>query len=221
MLRAPSCIAALSLAAFQVPVSTSPASLQLSDARLSITSSPQTGDGGIIIESESELSIEELELRDPRGVPVFRLKGRAGLLFGLRGFKLEGEGDLSELLATYVSGSYEIRARTYDGRLVCGSAELSHELPAAPLITVTFNSSPTAPANECSVQWNAVPGAIAYEIRLESPDGDSLEARVPGHASEFTLPAQLLSAGQRYGVEVSAVNGFGNQSSSELLFFTR
>jgi hypothetical protein len=182
---------------------------------------------------------KSLKIFDPAGKEIFdaRTKGRLLEQGGAAELFVESvEPTLEDLpldvfLERFPEGTYTFAGLTVDGVNLTGEADFSHDIPAAPELTL-----PVVSGDECAasvpipviVTWNEVTETIdgepvditAYEVIVE---GDELKIDVvmPADAgTTLTIPTEALEPGTEYDVEVLSIAENGNQTITESCFVT-
>jgi len=194
--------------------------MKLKEERMSIEYTVTSGEATLIVQAESELNLGRVIVSAPNGRPVMDLRSSEQEDRSLQGFVIEmKELNLPELLQSYSPGTYRMNGRTSDGKLVKGSAALSHFLPDAPVVTYPLQGETVETTFD--VTWAPVPGARAYQIVLEQGDNDNLTAELPAGIHFFSVPPGILAPGLESHVEVGAVADNGNRTVVEVEFRTR
>jgi len=193
----------------------------LKEERMTLEYNATLGEAVVTVEAESEGELERIQVEKPGGERLFVLESPIGSLPGLSGFKIElTEGTLPSILATYAQGTYDIRARTAGGGFAVGSATLSLELPAAPLVLVPHEGA-LVPGAGLVVRWLADRSASGYELQLEQDENDGLTIHLPPGRSSFAIPEGFLAGGTATQLEIAALGSNGNRTVSEVHFTTR
>jgi len=133
------------------------------------------------------------------------------------------KASIAQFQAMFPEGEYQFGGTTVGGDTLVGTAELSHDLPAAPGVIVNI-----ADADNAVVEWSDTSGPgdpeiVLYEVIVEldavtlsmellpSPDGGPQSLRVP--------PELFAGVGPLEGkVEVLAIAENGNKTISEVAF---
>ncbi len=151
---------------------------------------------------------------------------------------------IADLMAKFPEGEYAVRALSYDGTGLIGSATFSHDIPTPPAIT-----SPTLAEDEESVaglvvsttglviEWADVTKTIrgnpvtitGYEVIItkvkhDDPNGFSrpvYDVHVPADMNSLPVPDEFLEPDTVYELEVLALEESGNQTISVGFFKTR
>ncbi len=196
--------------------------LQFKEERMFIEYSPALNEAALLVEAETEAGVEGLEIRDPLGSSRFKLWAASGQQLSLSGFMVESlESSPEELFAAYPEGIYDLRARSTDGDAVWGSAVLSHELPAQPIVLHPRDGDVNVPATNLIVAWHPDAAASGYKVILEQGENDGLTADVPAGQSSFQVPNGILAAGTQTHLEIGAIGPNGNRTLAEISFTTR
>jgi hypothetical protein len=191
----------------------------------------------------------ELCVFDPTGRPiaVFDPEGAlndltmAGVFFESRE-PPASEFSIQDLAAAFPEGEYTVRASSFDGRMLVGTATFTHDVPAPPAITVptlaAYAEQPGAPvATEgLVVDWEPVTQTVAgdpvtitgYEVIVtkehhDDPHGFSqpiYDVHVPPAVNALTVPTEFLEPAAVYEVEVLALEESGNQTITVGFFVT-
>jgi hypothetical protein len=143
---------------------------------------------------------------------------------GQREFVIESpEPPGDAILALYPEGLYRFRGRTCGGERFASTDSLSHDLPAAAVITSPAADSEVDASNGIVIEWSAVPGVTEYALELENESADpeqSLSLNLPPDTTHFEVPASWLAAGAEYQVGVATVAPNGNVVFAEIQFTT-
>jgi hypothetical protein len=175
---------------------------------------------------------KKLMIKSPKGKKLLEVEGKGTLKeFGLTDFHFESNepnfADMSmeDILETWPEGEYEFVARTIDGCVLKGTAELTHDIPAAPEITSPADGDEVDP-DDLKIEWEPVtdPAGIqivSYQVIVTNDDEPAFRFDVvlPPDATCVTVPSEFLEPGTLYELEVLAREESGNQTIS-LLFFT-
>ena len=176
----------------------------------------------IRVAAETETALTSVDIRDPHGNPIMMMRTHRGRGLALSGFEIETEEtEPGGLIGRYPEGTYEFRARTTDGRIVLGSASLSHELPKAPVILYPSEGELNVPSSNLTVRWQPQGEAEGYVVSLEQDDNDGITVNLDADTSQFTVPARILEPNTETQVEVGAIGSNGNCTLVEVTFMTR
>jgi hypothetical protein len=191
----------------------------------------------------------ELCVFDPDGHPIAIFDPRGGLnRLTMAGVFFESreppasEFSLAELAAGFPEGEYRVHAKSFDGRMLVGSATFTHDVPAPPTITApSLAEDPEQPGTPVpraalGVTWEPVtetvsgdPVTIAgYEVIVtkeehDDPHGFSrpvYDVHVPAEVNALRVPPEFLEPGTVYELEVLALETSGNQTISVGFFVT-
>jgi hypothetical protein len=166
----------------------------------------------------------------------------AGIFFESREPPLSEFG-FADLPSRFPEGQYTVRAESFEGKILVGSATFTHDVPAPPTIDApTLAADPggakkdPVPLQDLSVRWQDVTQTVAggpvditgYEIIVtkegaEDPNGFSqpiYDVHVPATLNSLRVPAEFLQANAVYEVEVLALEASGNQTITVGFFKT-
>jgi hypothetical protein len=187
---------------------------------------------------------------DPNGQAVLEVtpQGQLGDL-AMAGIFFESreppssEFSFADLEAAFPEGEYEVRAESFDGRILVGSATFTHDVPAPPTITEPeIAEEPRGaernpvPLEDLVVEWNQVSETVAggpvditgYEVIVtkeveDDPHGFSrpiYDVHVPATVDSLGVAADFLEPNTVYELEVLALEESGNQTISVGFFKT-
>jgi hypothetical protein len=145
--------------------------------------------------------------------------------------------------ATFPEGEYTVRAESFDGTILVGSATFTHDVPTPPKITSPpiADDSRAARKNPLSrdnlvVSWDRVTKTVdggpvnitGYEVIVtkevaDDPHGFSrptYDVHVPATVNSLNVPRKFLEADTVYELEVLALEASGNQTISVGFFKT-
>jgi hypothetical protein len=211
----------LAFAALQWPEPQVRPCAQLKEEAMVLEYTVTAGEAVVLLEAEAEEALSRIEIRTPRGDPILRLRAEDGRRIALQGFVLEtAESELGELFANYPEGIYDIRAGTVDGQDLLGSAELSHELLAPPVVLYPYEGALDVPHDDLVVNWIRDPEARGYRVILEQGESDGLSVLLGPEADSFRVPDGVLRPHMRTLVEVGAIGPNRNCTLVEVLFRT-
>lgn len=208
--------------------------IRLDETALFIEINDTDGDAGIQIFLDAE-GWEKMQVLDPMGRVVVDIDARhAAQMQGMtEGFFESAEPSfddqpLDEFLALWPEGTYKFRGRTKEGVPLRGRAELTHALPAAPLLILPVPDDEEVDPEDVVIQWQGVPDPpgsriILYEVILGTDDdGPFRELRllVSPDRDRVSVPPEFMAAGRAYKYEVLAKEASGNQTISEAPFAT-
>lgn len=142
---------------------------------------------------------------------------------GLREFLFETpEPEDAQILSNYPAGKYLYFGTATDGQQFLGSANLSHELPGAPVIVSPVDESVIAPG-ALLISWTAVPDAAQYLVEFENESSDpeqSFSFVVGRDTTSFAVPGAIVVPASDYQVGVASVHENGNVVFVETTFST-
>jgi hypothetical protein len=187
---------------------------------------------------------------DPSGRPVLGVgpQGQlrdltmAGIFFESRE-PPSSEFSFADLKAGFPEGEYAVRAESFDGKTLVGSATFTHDVPAPPTITspqIADDPRGTrknpVPLDDLVIGWDHVAKTVdggpvnitGYEVIItkevdDDPHGFSrptYDVHVPATVSRLSVPGQFLEANTVYELEVLALEESGNQTISVGFFKT-
>jgi len=219
------------------------AMIEMGDASLIIEVNATDQDAGFQIFADSE-GWRNLRVFDPRGRKVFHAMVEGGIrrIGGGTELFLETEepefadlDELEDLLGLLPEGEYRFIARTTGNDWAIGSAELTHLVPAGPVVLEPVPE----PGEDCAagvavgdavIAWEPVTTTIqgspeisivAYRVIVEDEvAGLELNLTVDAGTTAVTIPAEFLMAGTEYAFEVLAIEDGGNQTITESCFVT-
>lgn len=191
-------------------------------------------DTGIQISLDGE-PWQEVEVKGPDG-NIVKVKNK-GILeeFGLTELFFESNEPnyadlpLAEILALFPTGEYEFEGKAVEGDKLVGEAELTHNLPCGPEVSVDVVGG----SDEVTISWTspvtltidpvtetctepAEPLVIeGYQVIVENDHSFSIE--LPHDATSVKVPPEILVSGT-YKVEVLAIEESGNQTITETEF---
>lgn len=215
--------------------------IPLKEAKINIEHNATDEDTGFqgFIDSEGW---ERLEVMGPDGTVVLTLEGGGELRsLGLTELFFEtvepanAEVPIADILAVLPEGEYSIQGPTPDGKQTVGTALLTHDIPAGPVLVAPAEGA-TVPAANLVMSWNPVTQTItgeavtivAYQLIVEvdeEPHPHALAKRVLSvhvrpSVTSVTVPNEFLEAGTDYQWEVLAIEESGNQTLSSSEFST-
>jgi hypothetical protein len=166
----------------------------------------------------------------------------AGIFFESREPPLSEFG-FPELESTFPEGEYAVRAESFDGKILIGSATFTHDVPAPPTIdALALAEDPKGtkqdpvPLEDLLVRWQDVTETVAggpvnitgYEVIVtkegaEDPNGFSqpiYDVHVPPTLNSLRVPVEFFEADTVYELEVLALEVSGNQTITVGFFRT-
>jgi hypothetical protein len=153
------------------------------------------------------------------------------------------EFSFADLEAAFPEGEYTVRAESFDGTILVGSATFTHDVPAPPTITSPAIAQDPREArrnpvsrNDLVVDWDRVTKTVAggpvnitgYEVIVtkevaDDPNGFSrptYDVHVPPTVNSLSVPREFLEPDTVYELEVLALEVSGNQTISVGFFKT-
>jgi hypothetical protein len=158
----------------------------------------------------------------------------AGIFFESREPPID-EFSFEDLRARFPEGQYKVRGLSFDGKLLVGSATFTHDVPAAPTVTVPADGAVVDP-NDVTVEWDDVTETVdgepvnitGYEVIVTKenhvdPHGFSqpiYDVHVGPDRNSLSVPAEFFDPDNEYELEVLALEESGNQTISVSFFTT-
>ena len=184
---------------------------------------------------------ERIDVTGPGG-KVLRFEGLGSLkTHGLTELFFEtvepenAEVPVDELLQLLPEGEYTFAGPTVDGGWTEGTATLTHDIPAGPVLTAPAEDA-TVPTTGLVVSWEPVTQTItgdsvtitSYQLIIEkdeAPPPNSIGKRglsmyLPPTVTSMTIPDEFLEPATPYLWEVLAIEASGNQTLSSGAFQT-
>ncbi len=203
--------------------------VELAAAEIFIEINDTDGDAGIQIFMDGE-GWNKMTVTDPNGTEHLVLEATSGIgAQGLTEFFFESAEPsfdvqpLSELLDRFPEGKYTYTGETVDGDVISGAAELTHDIPAAPVVSPADGAEVEGPV---VIGWEEVTEPAGIEIvryqvivELEEPL-QVFQIDMPPDARSVTVPAEWIEPGTDYVFEVLAKEASGNQIITEHEFST-
>jgi Fibronectin type III domain len=158
----------------------------------------------------------------------------AGIFFESREPPIR-EFSFRDLKARFPEGRYKVRAVSFDGKRLVGSAKFTHDVPRKPR-GITPRDGATVDPRNLTVTWNDVTRTVdgdrakitGYEVIVtkeveDDPHGFSrptYDVHVPADRNSLSVPAEFLEPGTKYELEVLALEKSGNQTIGVSFFKT-
>jgi hypothetical protein len=213
----------------------------LKEAKLNIEHNATDEDTGFQGAIDSE-GWERLDITGPNGKKILTFTAHQALRsLGLTELFFEtvepenAEVPIEEVLAVLPEGAYTIEGTTVEGGRTIGTALLTHDIPAGPVLLFPTEGA-TVPPTNLVVSWSPVTKTITGEsvniIRYqlivevdEEPHPHAIGSRgmsiyVPASVTSVTVPNEFLEPGTDYKWEVLAIEESGNQTLSSGAFST-
>lgn len=145
------------------------------------------------------------------------------------------EQPLADFLERFGEGEYRYLARTNEGGILVGFADLTHDLPAAPVVLSPADEAVVAFTETLVIDWAPVmtrypdgpAGApiqiVRYEVAVEREDPEpvlAMSVQLPPSITQLTVPPEFLESGAEYKFEIIAREVSGNQTITEQVFET-
>ena len=201
---------------------------KLDDAEIFFEINDTDGDAGIQVFIDGE-GWDLMEMRGPNGLEFSVLAQRGIGMQGITEFFFESAEPsfdvqtLDELLALFPEGTYRFKGTTTEGRRLKGRAELTHDLPAAPVF-IFPNEGDEVDPDDAVFMWEEVadpPGSEidAYEVVVECEEpGSEMAVEVPADVTQITVPPEVLEGQDECKWEVLVVEESGNRTITESSF---
>ncbi len=212
--------------------------VEFKDARLKIETNDTDGDAGVQVFLDSD-PWQWIEITDPNGRRLLRsaVRGSFGLQGGTELFMESGEPSFAEVpfaefLARFPEGEYRFRGEGNDDEEFFGTATLTHDIPAGPLLVGPHEGGPLVDPNNAVVSWQPVapPNGspiIGYQVIVVLGDTGltalpkiTLDVMMPPTATSLTVPPGFLRRDTLYEWEVLSIEAGGNQTLSSSFFRT-
>jgi hypothetical protein len=200
-------------------------------ANLFVQINATDGDASLQLVLDGE-AWKSLKLHTPGGRKILDVKGKGKLKsFGLIGLTAESnnpgldEFPLEEFKALFPEGQYVLRGKTVDGQKLVGTATLTHDFPAGPVVLAPGRDAVVSPDNVV-VSWNPVtepPGIVivGYHVVVARDNPHRvISIDLPPDATSVTVAPGLLDPDTDYKVEVVVVGTSGNETGTEVPFRT-
>ena len=196
------------------------ATVPFADARLFFELNSTDNDLGLQLFLDTDDGWKRVRVLDParRELLEFEALGRLSRL-GLTELRFESsEPSPQEVLSLFPPGEYRFRGRTVEDEQLASNTTLSHELPAAP--TFSPSDGEVVDPRNTVVEWNT-PGAEQVELIIEQDELEHvLDITVSASTHRMRVPAQFLTPGMEYKIEILSIGENGNRTISESTFHT-
>jgi len=193
----------------------------LAAASLRVEYNATEGTAALVLEAESDEAVRRVRLIAPGGSSLLDLSRPPGQGLSISGLSIEtDDSQLGSLFEAYPEGTYEVRALAVGGGRILGSATLSHELPQPPVIGFPGAGTVGVPTSGLLLVWTGSPAADGYEVALEQGENDGLRIRLPPGSTSFLVPDGFLAPSTPTQVEIAAISGNGNRTSTVVEFTT-
>lgn len=225
----------------EAPAATEPRARQvvrITDARLKFEINATDHDGGVQVFLDAE-QWKRMSIFDPRGNKIFTTitKGIMAKQGGTELFMESAEPTfdelpLDQLLRRWRAGRYAFRGIGLDGEILKGTARLTHDLPAGPVLVSPLEGGRRQDPGHTVLRWKRVPPAngspiIGYQVLVVRPDTGlkalpnvTLDVMMPPTATRLRVPRGFLKPRTEYEWEVLAIEKGGNQTLSSSTFVT-
>lgn len=212
------------LVAASQPLASSKVQDEFEDAEVFFEFNATDNDLGLQIFLDAE-GWDKVDVSDPNNHKIFQLHTQGTLSdLGITELRFESaEPSPAEVLALFPPGDYAFTGKTVEDGVLVSTAELSHDLLAAPTIFVNgtpIDVAPPVDPDNTVVTWNA-PGAELVEVIIESEENDGVfDVIVSGATTSLDIPAQFLEPDTEYKIEILAIAENGNKTITEGTFVT-
>jgi hypothetical protein len=194
------------------------------DARLEIEFNATDGDAGVQVFADAE-EWRKFEIFRPDGRRILNIEAKGVLRdFGLSELFSESseppftELPFDEFKELFPEGDYRFEGTTIDGRSLESEVAFSHDILDAPMF-VQPQDGGTLPADDAVIRWNAVAGAVDYEVIVTRDDEERvLDVTLSPEHTSLTVPPEFLDPGREYQIEVHASDASGNRIFTEVGF---
>lgn len=185
------------------------------------------GDAGVQLKLDGE-QWDWLEIFGPDDREVLDVRGKRNVgQQGLTEFFFESaepsfdDQSLEEFLELFPEGEYEFVGQLVDGGSICADTEFTHDLPAAPDISVALVGGLVVISWDSST--DSFPGAPEAEIEVETyeviagneDEGVDFAMIVSADTTQVTLPPEFPIDAGTLKYEVIRKEASGNQTLSE------
>lgn len=217
--------AALAAGFAQSALGTSPRPVsEFEIAEIRVEQNATDGDTEVVMVAKpGDDGLRRFSIRTPDRRRVIAADSTDRSIMGMREFVFESPEPPGEaILAAYPEGRYKFFGVSVTGERFISYAELSHQLPASAVITTPAQDA-VIDGNSLTIEWSAVPGVRGYIVEIENESTDpeqSLRVNLPPDATNFPVPAALLTPGSDMQVGIGAVGETGNIVFTEVTFST-
>jgi hypothetical protein len=201
------------------------------DATMIFEVNATDGDAGLQVFLDGE-PWRSVEVHSPDGRKIFAVDGKGELrnlglteLFSESNEPSFDDMPVEDILALFPEGDYRFSGKTIEGDRLIGTATLTHDIPAGPVVVSPADGAVVSP-DAVVVMWEPVtePAGIditGYQVIVEREDPLRVfQVTLPSTATSVTVPAEFLETGTDYNVEVLAIEASGNQTITENSFAT-
>lgn len=207
------------------------APVRLEEAKLIIEVNATDGDAGLQVFLDGE-AWRSMEIFGPDGRKLLDVESQGELgdlglteLFSESNEPPFEELSLEEFKALFPEGRYAFSGETVEGQRLRGTATLSHDTPAGPIV-VTPEPGAVVAADNAVISWQ--PGdqpagveIVSYQVIVERENPLRVfSVDLPASTTSVTIPAEFLEPGTQYKLEVLAIEARGNQTITEIEFMT-
>ena len=197
------------------------AALRFDEASVQFVNNRTDRDGQLFWSVTYEKRMADVSIHAPDGQLVatasFDQAGQADAHFD------SPEPTVAVLKKTYPAGRYQVTGHTTSGRRLSSTVVLTYRhIHATPVVVSPSPHQVDVSTTGFVVRWNAVPGAAAIHVQVESDaPARALEIDLPGTATAIQVPDGFLETGTEYVVDVQAQHPRGSYTMSDVTFTTR
>ena len=209
------------------------AQIPFDEAKIRFEVNSTDGDAGIQVfldgeawESVTIVSPDRRRILDVTAKGSLRPLGLTELFFESEEPSFD-ELPLEELLEMFPAGEYQFLGKTVEGEKLVGTATLTHNIPAGPIIVAPREGAVLSP-KDVAIVWEPATRPrgieiVGYQVIVEREEPTLLVFSVdlPARARSVTVPREFLEPGTEYKFEVLAIEASGNQTITESFFETR
>jgi hypothetical protein len=183
------------------------------DADVEVVFEVKAGDGGLL----------KLTVVAPDGRTVVDFTAPDASTLGMRQFRFESPEPkaVEKLKAAYPEGMYVFTGSASDGRQFRSEAALSHALPPTASFRRPAAAAEGVATTNVTITFTTPKNLKAVTVEIEQEEQDvNLAARLPGSATQFSVPQGFLQPGTEYHFALGTVAANGNISIVETSFRT-
>ena len=170
------------------------------------------GTAELALGAGSDEGLQSLTVHDPSNRRILDLRSSEGREIDLEKIVLETrEATLEGIRSAYPEGAYLFQGVTMAGTHLVGEAELTHDLPPAPLLTHQISEG------RLTVYWSPSGEATSYSLEIDQDDaGFNLRVTLDATRGSYSLPTELLVAGSAHDLSLTAALPGGNRITEEI-----
>lgn len=201
-------------------MATSGGSVPFDDAEIYIEYNATAADAGIQVFFDAD-AWHRFGIRGAQGGPILDITAKGPMReLGLTELRYESdEPSLVEVLELFPAGPYDFFGTLVDGGGLHSTANLSHDIPAAP--SFTPSQGELVDPENAEIAWASVAGVETYQVIVESDENPRVfTIDLSASTLSVEIPESFLESGIEYKVEVLAIAPSGNRTISEGTFVT-